>query len=249
MAFLSSLFKRKEKIAAEPDRSLSTDFHSHLLPGLDDGVATVEESLEILRELYGQGVRKVITTPHIINDLYPNTHEQIAEALHGIQEAVQEQLPDMQFSAAAEYYLDEWFIETYLKQDNPPLCLSDTYVLVETNYVDRPAFLEEVFFELQLRGYKVVFAHPERYHYLLKDFRHFETLAASGILFQANMMSFTGHYGPQVKKAAEYLLKNQLLHALGSDIHKIEHARQIGFLKRLPVYQELLQLPLLNREL
>lgn len=248
MIFLSSLFKRKEKIAAEPDRSMSTDFHSHLLPGLDDGVDSIEQSLAILHELYAQGVRKVITTPHIINDLYPNSHEQIAEALQGVQKVVQEQLPDLQFSAAAEYYLDEWFIETYLKKAQPLLCLSRNYVLVETNYIDRPAFLEEVFFELQLRGYKVVFAHPERYHYLLKNFRHFENLTDAGILFQANMMSFTGHYGPQVQKAAEFLMDEKLIHALGSDIHRTEHVHQIAYLKRLPIYQKLLRLPLLNSE-
>lgn len=249
MKLFRSLFSKKPKLANEPDRSLKTDFHSHLIPAIDDGVQSREEAFEVIEDLYSQGVRRIITTPHIISDLYPNSHEKILAGAEELQADLKEKFPDLSFKAAAEYYLDEWFIDTYLKGNKNLLTLDEKHVLVETNYVDRPGFLEEVFFELKLKGYQVVFAHPERYHYLLRNFKEFEPIASTGILFQINMMSFTGQYGEQVYKAAEYLLEHDMIHALGSDIHKPQHAKQIRYLKRLPVYQKLMDLSLLNHQL
>lgn len=241
------IFKSKPKFSAEPDRSMWVDFHSHLLPGIDDGCKTINDSLENIRGLQHQGVKRIITTPHIFNELYPNTPDIIREKLALLKKALVENNMDIEIEAAAEYYLDEWFCQNYRSMEL--LTLSGNHILVETNYMDRPHFLEQIFFDLQTSGYKVIFAHPERYNYLLNNYNAFHKLHDSGILFQCNLLSFTGYYSPQIKKAAEYLLKHKMIHLVGSDIHKIKHTQTITHLKKSQTYQELLKLDLLNNSL
>lgn len=245
MGLFGRLFSRNPRLFSEPDRRLQTDIHSHLLPGIDDGSPDMDTTLNMLSAMYEQGIQHVITTPHVLNDLYPNTHELITSKLQEVRAVANEAGLQIQIDAAAEYYLDEWFIRHYLKEERPLLTLWDKYVLLETNYVERPGYLEEVVFELQLRGYKVVFAHPERYHYLLRDFRKFSPLYESGLIFQSNLLSFTEHYGPEVQRAAQHLLKEGMIRMLGSDAHKMEHLERIRILKRSPLYAELMELPLL----
>lgn len=249
MAIFSKLFsKKRNQPSGAMDQRLETDFHSHLIPGIDDGVKTIEDSLEILRELSGQGIKKVITTPHVIQGLYPNTTEIIREGERAVRAALEGEELDIQFGAAAEYYLDDHFVEEYIGKEKDILTFGDNYVLFETGFMERPPALTEIVFELSMRGYKPIMAHPERYRYLLENFSNFEKLKENGLLFQSNLLSFTGHYSPQVKKAAEFLLKNKMIDAVGSDIHKIQHALMIRDLKRSPVYSELMELNLLNSE-
>lgn len=245
MSLFGRLFSQKPTLSAEPDRRLHVDIHSHLLPGIDDGSPDIRSSVDMIKALNEQGITHVITTPHILSDLYPNTHELIQQTLEEVRIAVKSEGLNIRMDAAAEYYLDEWFIQYYLKGDRPILTLWDNYVLVETNYVERPGFLEEVVFEMQLRGYAVVFAHPERYHYLLRDFRKFEPLYESGMIFQSNLLSFAGYYGPEVQRAAKHLLKSGMIRMLGTDAHKMEHLVRIRDLKRSQEYAHLMEIPLL----
>ncbi len=234
-------------MAAEPDRSQCVDFHSHLLPGIDDGCKTLDDSLTIIRELQYQGINHIITTPHIFKELYPNTPEIILEKLKLLQSALIQNNINIKLEAAAEYYLDEWFCQNFQTMDL--LTFKGNHILVETNYMERPHFLEQVFFDLQTSGYAVVFAHPERYNYLINNYNAFHSLFDRGILFQCNLLSFTGYYSPQIKKAANYLLKHNMISMIGSDIHKIKHAQIISEFKKSKAYQNLIQLDLLNNTL
>lgn len=242
-----NFFNGKPKLASEPDRSHWVDFHSHLLPGIDDGCKTIEDSIENIRELQYQGVKRIITTPHIFKELYPNTPEIIREKLIHVKTALIQNNISIEMEAAAEYYLDEWFCQNFQTMDL--LTFKGNHLLVETNYMDRPHFLEQIFFDLQTSGYKVVFAHPERYNYLLNNYDAFHRLYDNGILFQCNLLSFTGYYSPQIKKAAHYLLKNKMISMVGSDIHRINHARVITEFKKTKDYQALMKLNLLNNSL
>jgi len=241
---LFNLFGSKPKAEAEIDQSLRVDFHSHLLPGIDDGCQTIEDSLENIRELQKQGIKKIITTPHIFQELYPNTPEIIRSKLAIVRKALSDQQIEMDIEATAEYYLDEWFCKNF--KDIELLTLPGKYILVETNYMEKPHFMEEILFELQISGYKVILAHPERYNYLLGDFRKFNDLFDTGILFQCNLLSFTGYYSPRIKEASMYLLKNKMMHMVGSDIHKMKHASTITQFKKSKDYAELMKLNLLN---
>ncbi len=244
---LLDIFKNKPKLAEEPDTSTWVDFHSHLLPGIDDGCKDMDETLANIRELQYQGVKRIITTPHIFQELYPNTPEIIREKLALVKKALVENNINIEIEATAEYYLDEWFCQNFEKIEL--LTLPGNHILVETNYMERPHFLEQIFFDLQTTGYKVIFAHPERYNYLLNNYNAFHKLHDAGILFQCNLLSFTGYYSPQIKKAAQYLLKNKMIHLVGSDIHKIRHTQTITQFKKSKDYQELLKLDLMNNSI
>jgi protein-tyrosine phosphatase len=243
MGILNFFSERRRQ--EEPDRSITIDFHSHILPGIDDGAKTVEDSVRIIRELQHQGVQKIITTPHILRDLYPNTPETIRAAEQILRTALKAESIEIDLQVAAEYYMDEYFINL-LKTGAEILTFNDKSILVETNYVERPDFLEQVIFDLKIDGYDVILAHPERYHYLIGNFGEIDKLADTGLKYQVNLISFTGYYSPEVKKTAEYLLKNQMISYLGSDIHHIEHAKIITNFKRGKTYQKLLELPILN---
>ena len=238
MSFWKSIFSKKPTFNEEPDRSLTVDFHSHLLAGIDDGCSDWGLTLHCLESLKEQGIQSVITTPHILSGLYPNTPEIIHQKLSELKALPAFQAMQMQIHAAAEYYVDEWFMEE-LAKGTEFLTFGEKHILIETNYVEKPPYLEDAIFNLILDGYKVVYAHPERYHYLLKDFKLFERMHDTGVLFQLNLMSMTGHYGPQIKAASDYLIQHNLVDVVGSDIHKPEHAHLIGKLKRSESYPKI----------
>ncbi len=202
---------------------LETDMHSHLLPGLDDGVPTLEESLEIIRALSELGYRKIITTPHIMSERYPNTAEVIREKVAEVQEAVKKAGIPVQFSAAAEYFMDGHF-EELLKNDALLTLDQDRRVLVEMSFLHPPLPLQQYLFEMQTRGYKPVLAHPERYPFYHLKLDEYQALKAAGCEFQVNILSITGHYGPDVQQSAQLLLKHKMVDYLGTDAHRARHA-------------------------
>ncbi|NUM32618.1 MAG: capsular biosynthesis protein [Bacteroidetes bacterium] len=239
--------KNKKTLTIDENLKIFVDFHSHLLPGIDDGCATLDESVENILELQSQGIKKIITTPHIFSEAYPNTPEIINEKLELLKSVLAEKKIEIEITAAAEYYLDEWFCKNY--KNLKLLTIKENHLLVETNYMEKPYFMEQILFDLQLDGYKIILAHPERYNYLLNDFRQFDKFFDTGILFQCNLLSFTGYYSPQIKKAALHLLKNKMIHLVGSDIHKLRHTKAISAFKKTNEYSELLNLGLMNNEL
>jgi protein-tyrosine phosphatase len=232
---------------------LEVDVHSHLLPGIDDGAKTLEDTLDMIERKCRFGMRKIITTPHIMYEFYRNTPEIIHQKLEFVREALKERGMAVQLEAAAEYYIDDAFI-SMVKNKEPLLTFGNKHILVETNYIQsHPQFLQVVF-DLKIQGYNPVFAHPERYAYLSRT-RDKETLALyqrifdSGALFQLNLLSFAGYYGPQIKHTAELLLKEGMIHMVGSDAHKIEHVRIINAMKERRLFERIMAADLMNNQL
>ena len=207
--------------------SIHTDIHSHLLPGIDDGVKTIDESVEVIRHLSSIGFTKLITTPHIMSDYYKNTPEIIRHKLKVVQNAVLEANIPVSIEAAAEYYLDEYFYDLVLK-GKELLTFGDNYVLFETSFTVEPLILKEVIFHLNSAGYKPVYAHPERYFYLQENKQLLTELIDQGLLFQLNVLSLTGYYSKQVQKMAQELIKKNAISFIGSDCHNM---LQASFLK------------------
>ncbi|MDX5319621.1 MAG: capsular biosynthesis protein [Bacteroidota bacterium] len=232
---------------------LKVDVHSHMLPGIDDGAKTMEDTLEMIERTAKTGIEKIITTPHIMYEFYRNTPEIIHSKLAEVRSALAERNIQVQLEAAAEYYLDDAFI-SMVKNKEPLLTFGNNLVLVETNYIQSHPELLQVFFDLRIQGYTPVFAHPERYAYLLRN-KDKETLAAyqriydSGALFQLNLMSFAGYYGPQIKHTAELLLKEGMIHMVGSDAHKVEHVRIINHMKQTKLFERIVAPKLMNNQL
>lgn len=234
-----SIFKKKYPVA--PDFSgIQTDMHSHLLPGIDDGSPDTETSLDLISGLTELGYNSFIATPHIISDMYPNTPETILDAKLDLDKAARNENREINITAAAEYYLDEYFGEL-LKKEKPLLTLRYNLVLFEFSFVSLPFNYKEQIFNMQLAGYQPVLAHPERYGYLLNQKEVYEELRSAGCIFQLNLLSLTGYYGKQAQQQAEYLVKNKFITLLGTDLH---HSRHLEALRRAgqlqPVINELL---------
>lgn len=224
------LFFGRKKKELLPDLSwIGTDMHSHLLPGIDDGSPNLETSIIMIQGLQALGYKKLITTPHVLWELYANTPEKINAALMPLRRAVQEAGIEIELHAAAEYYIDEYF-ESLLRDKSPLLTLSGNKVLVEFSMVTAPLDLQRVLFEMQIQSYQPVIAHPERYTYLLNRKELFDELKDTGCLFQANLLSFTGYYGKPVLELAEYLTKKGYYDLVGTDLH---HERHLSNLKKL----------------
>ena len=205
------------------------DIHSHLLPGIDDGAKNLDDSISLIRTLRSYGIKNFISTPHVLGDVYPNSSDTIQKKLREVQtELKTQELDDVQISAAAEYMLDEQF-SLLLKQDDI-LTLKDNLILVEMSYFSAPLNLYDVLFEIQLKGYKPILAHPERYHFLHNDFEEYYRLKKAGCLFQLNFLSLTEQYGKNVQKISQKLLKLNLYDFLGTDTH---HSKHLSLLKTL----------------
>lgn len=238
MRFLKNIFKKKKALPAPQDfAALKTDIHSHLIPGIDDGSKSLDESISLLLGLQSLGFKKVITTPHVMFDYYRNDSEKILKGLKRLREAVKLHKIDMEIDVAAEYYLDDHFESLIEKKDL--LTFGDNMVLFELSFFEEPRMLDQVIFKLQLEGYKPVLAHPERYAYWHRSIEKYEQLVEKGVLLQANLGSFSGNYGPEVLKVANFLADNNSLALLGSDTHHMMHIQLFQTLKTNPTIHRL----------
>lgn len=210
-----NLFRNKSKNKTLP---LLVDIHSHLLPGLDDGVKSVEETVYILKILQNLGYKKIITTPHVMSDHYPNTEEGIVNKLEETIDLLSEHKLNIKLEAAAEYYLDENLMFK-LSNHEKLLTFDDNYLLFETSFFNKPVFLEDAVFNMNTQGYKPILAHPERYSYLQGNQKLLEKLKNMNLLFQMNILSLTGYYSMEVKKFTLKLLKANLIDFVGTDCH------------------------------
>jgi protein-tyrosine phosphatase len=203
------------------------DMHSHLLPGVDDGSPDIGASLDLIGGLMELGYRKVVTTPHVYAELYPNTTAGLQNAYNELVPFLQEK-GDLSFHFAAEYFLDDHF-KTLLKSGQPLLTIHDNWVLTETSFVQAPFDLDDQLFDIQMGGYQPILAHPERYAYWHGNKEKYHGLRERGILLQVNLLSLTGYYGKPVAETARYLVKEELVDLVGTDCH---HQRHITALRK-----------------
>ena len=212
------LFSRNKSSQIADFSLLKTDMHSHLIPGVDDGARDMETSLELIRGMQELGYTKIITTPHILWDMYQNTSEIILEKLELLRTAVKYAGIDVEINAAAEYFLDD-HVEELLKEKKPLLTIHKNWVLSEFSLAYPSHSLKSILFEMQMQGYQPVIAHPERYIYLkdAKDF--YDQLKDIGCLFQLNLPSIGGYYGKSVLELAQYLIKKEYYDLIGTDLH------------------------------
>ena len=218
------------------------DIHSHLLPGIDDGAKDIDQSLALILEMRSNGIKNFIITPHVLGDVYPNSSTTIKTKLKEVKQALESKgINDVSLKAAAEYMLDEQFTELLEKDDI--LTLKDNFVLVEMSYFNAPFNIYDLLFEIQLKGYKPILAHPERYNFYHHDINHYHKLKKAGCLFQLNLLSLTEHYGKGVQKTSEKLLKENLYDFVGTDVHHQNHLamlKKIGTKKNLKDIEHLL---------
>lgn len=247
MGLFSSLFGSK-KVTEEFDFSLiGADMHSHLLPGIDDGSKNLEQSIGMIYKFQEMGYRKLIITPHIMEDFYKNTPAIIQGKLDEVKAELKNYGIDIELEAAAEYYFDETLIHKIKNKE--VLTFGDKHVLFEYAFGQEPQQINTLLFEFKVNGYRPILAHYERYPYYHNRPEKIKEYRDQGILIQLNLLSLTGHYGPAVEKMAKYLVDNQLIDFVGSDCHRIEHLQILEKNRQNPYFHKLNGLQLLNNSL
>lgn len=248
---IKSLFSPKKKVRIESLESIAVDMHSHLLPGIDDGVKTIEDALIIVRKMKALGYKKIITTPHIMSGGYDNSANNILPLRDLLIEAVNKEGIEIKIEAAAEYYLDGHF-EKLIKEENL-LTFGDNHVLFELSYMHRPRGMEDIIFNLNSANYKPILAHPERYPFLADaKLEKLRSVKDIGVYFQLNLFSLVGAYGKQSQDIAYKLIDAEMVDFIGSDIHNsfqiplLEMCLENEYLEKLISSSNLLNSKLLN---
>ncbi|MDQ3394885.1 MAG: capsular biosynthesis protein [Bacteroidota bacterium] len=227
---------------------ITTDLHSHLLPGIDDGVQDMDQAVFAIKQMHQLGYNKFITTPHVMNDFFPNNSRIINEKLKELQDELKFLEIPVQVAAAAEYYLDDYLLYLLdLKEEI--LTFGQNYILFETSFINEPAYLREALFKMNSQGLKPVLAHPERYLYLHRNMELLEELVEQGVLLQINFLSLSGYYSSESKKFAEKLIDKKLVNFIGSDLHSQKHVEAIVKSTNLKYFKKVLELEILNNTL
>jgi protein-tyrosine phosphatase len=238
-----SIFKKKNIVS--DIEWLGVDIHSHLLPGIDDGSTDVEQSVFLIKSLNELGFSKFICTPHIFQELYPNTPQTISKALTITQDALKDANVAIDISAAAEHMVDDMFeVKDGLSM------MPGNYILIEMSYLNETPNIEKVIFDLQIKDYKVILAHPERYNFYHQEHEKLHRYKEMGVLFQLNLLSTTGYYGKSVNRVADYLLDKQCYDFAGTDLHHTKHLEALTkTVKSGALFNKLGSYPFKNKEI
>ena len=217
-----SYFRKKKPTITRLFPNNYVDIHSHLLPNIDDGSKSFEESTVLIKRLSSYGIKNFVVTPHIMDGVWNNTPQIINQKLFELTNYLKTQeIQGVKIRAAAEYMIDANFEK--LLSEKKLLTIKDNYLLVELSYFNPPINLKEIIFNIQIAGYQPILAHPERYTFYHSNYKEYFKLKELGCLFQLNLLSLSQHYGSKITKIAERLLKDNLIDFTGTDTHNQHH--------------------------
>ncbi len=216
-----SFFRKKQ----EAKLFYHTDVHCHLLPGVDHGAQSVEESLELIARQKAMGIDRIMFTSHVTENTFENTPETLKQGFDMLKAAVYENGIELDMHYSAEYRMDEYWIKQ--RDEGRLVALPGNFILLENSYQQELLMLDDIMFDIQLKGYRPILAHPERYPYYAMRHDRYRTLHNAGVKFQVNLLSLAGHYGIGPKQTAEWLIDNDFCDFLGSDMHGERHAAVI----------------------
>lgn len=233
--------KKRNEVVLEPvDMSVvGVDLHNHLIPGVDDGSASYEQTKEIIESLQKMGYNKIVTTPHVMIDGYPNTSNGLKKGLDKLKGNLKEDNIQVDIDIAAEYYFDSHLMA--LNEIGDLLTIGDNYVLIEFSYMNKPLNLEHGISEIKAKGYKVIIAHPERYTFFQGNLEAYRYLRNLGVLFQMNLMSLSNLYGPGAMMTARMLIDEEMVDLVGTDIHNPGQLRFVEKARRDKYFHQLVQ--------
>ena len=218
--------KRKYSISGSGLLKDMTDCHCHILPGVDDGIQTMEEAIATLHELSNQGVRRIWLTPHVMEDI-PNTPSDLRTRFQLLLDnyhqscMTEESRPKIELHLAAEHMIDNLFVERLKANEVLPYSnKKDRVLLVETSYYNPPMHLYDTIEDIRSKGYIPLLAHPERYVYMhTPNYHHLNEM---GVKFQLNLLSLLGAYGGDAVRKSHKLLAAGLYTACGTDLHNLD---------------------------
>lgn len=218
-----NIFQRKSKKDAK--LFYTTDVHSHILPGVDHGSQSVEESLEMLQAQLDMGISHVMCTSHVTAETFENTPESLTAAYEELKNAIAREGLPINIYVSAEYRIDEYWTQEY--EAGHLLPLPGNHVLLENSFAQELIGIDNMMFELQVKGYRPILAHPERYRYYNDRRDRYKTLHNASVKFQINILSLAGYFGKGARERALWLIQNNLCDMLGSDMHNMEHVQII----------------------
>lgn len=216
-------FFSKEKTAAH--LPFTTDIHCHLIPGVDDGSPDVATSLRLIERMQGWGIERIFSSPHVTKDSFENTPDTIRDAIAPLRSALDAAGNNVVLSNHAEYRLDDFSLSFF--ESGNVMTLPGGYIMIENPFVSEAWFIDNVVFDLQVKGFKPILAHPERYSYYYKNYERYRQLHSAGTLFQINLLSLAGYYGKEQRSMAEKLIADGLVDFVGTDLHNDKHADHI----------------------
>lgn len=203
----------------------NTDVHCHVLPGIDDGSPDAEVSVELIGRMAAWGIERIVASPHVTFGTFENTAESVAAARDALAAASagKEGFPAVE--NWAEYRIDDLFLKRL--EQNDLMTRPGGFILIENSFMQEPWNLDQLVFDLQVKGLRPVLAHPERYTYYYNKKARYRALHDAGLLFQINLLSLADAYGGAEKHIAEYLIENDMVDFVGSDLHRRRHADAI----------------------
>ncbi len=220
------MFNFFSKKASTPEKLwFNTDIHCHVLPGIDDGSPDVDTSVELIERMQQWGIERIIASPHVTYGTFPNNRETVGAAREALQSALAARGNAIKLSNSAEYRIDDLFLKCFA--DGDLMALPSNLLLVENSFMQEPWDLDQLLFEMQLKGYQPILVHPERYCYYYNHTSRYEAIHNNGTKFQVNLLSLAGYYGKTEKKIAEWLISKDLVDYIGTDLHRAKHADAI----------------------
>lgn len=200
-----------------------TDLHSHILPGLDDGASSLDEAVDIASEAATAGVCRIVATPHtyayrLRGERASPLVARVEEGVAALREALGRAGVEIEVLPGAECYLEPDLMPAL--QQGGALTIADThYLLVELPPLEVPRYVRQLVFDLQVRGYRLILAHPERNEGILRSPGLLAGLSELGVLAQVTAASLVGEFGSPVKQAALQFLKRGLAQIIATDVH------------------------------
>jgi len=237
LGFFKNIFNKERVLEPISLLTLGADMHSHLIAGVDDGAETIRDSINLIKELRKFGLRHLITTPHIMSDLYLNKKSDLERRAEILRIEIEKEKLDVTLQVSAEYFLDSHFTDLIKKKELMPF--GNNHILFEMSFMEKSPLLQECIFEFQSAGYKPILAHPERYGYMHQNLEKYVSLHEQGVSLQLNINSVTGHYGPFVKKASEELIERNVISFLGTDCHHPGHIELMKSAVKSPLVHKL----------
>ena len=217
--FFSRGSKQPQKLFFE------TEMHCHLIPGVDDGQATPEGGATLVEKEVKWGIKRIFFTPHITQDTFENSQQAIASAFHLLKTEVDARGIDVWLDYSAEHRLDPMFKSLIDSGNIKPF--PNNYLLVENPFIQEAWNFDSTLFELIMKGYNPILAHPERYQYYHNHPDRYKQIHAAGTKFQINLLSLSGFYGKDIKRVAEMLIELNLVDFVGTDMHNERHCESI----------------------
>lgn len=223
----------------------NTDIHCHIIPGIDDGSPDINTSIELIERMQSWGITRIIATPHVTQASFENTPHTMSQALDALKQELQSRGNNIEISHSAEYRIDELFLSHL--NDNIIVPMPDNYLLVENSFIQEPWNLDQLLFDLKVKGYKPILAHPERYMYYYDRKDRYKAIHNTGTKLQINILSLAGYHGKDEKRMAKELIDKGLVDFIGTDLHSHKHADAIEDFIHSKEYRKIKDhLPILN---